>query len=584
MGKNNKHILLAVLSFSLILVSCKGTKEAKAGPDKTAESPRIKVLGDQSRFDSKYVDGCAARMKGNLEEALNLFNECKKIDPANVAVKYELATIYKLLGVNDQALLNAKACAEADQKNEWYQLILIECYNSLKQYNQSVKLRENLVKNFPARSDFKEDLAIVYSVLGQYDKAFKIYELLEKEFGVNEQISLNKVKLLKGQKKFKEAEAELKRLSGSDTLETRYYSYLADFYIERNQLEDARKMYDKILQVDPNNPVVNLALHDYYSGQGKMAEAFDYLRKAFLNPDLDASIKGNILSSFYSRIDGPSGTMYKENGMDLAQIMIQVHPQSAESNALYADFLMLDKKYKEASGYLHKAALSDKNNYRVWNQLLLTYAKLNQFDSLEHTSATAMELFPSQAKAYFFNGISNMQLKNYKKASQSLKDGLEFVADDKLLMLDFYSNLGDAYNYNKEFEKSDKAFDDGLKIDADNTYILNNYAYYLSLRKENFEKAEKLSKKANDLKPDVPEYMDTYGWILYQQKKYKEAEEWLARAAKFKPKANILEHYGDLLYRLNKPAEALKQWENAKLAGGNSDLLLKKIKDKKLDD
>lgn len=568
----------------MFLASCKGTKEAKAGPEKTTENPRIKTLGDQSRLDGLYVDGCTARMKGNLDEALKIFIECQKIDPANIAVKYELATIYKLLGVNDQALFYAKACAQAEPKNEWYQLILIDCYNVLKQYSQSVKLREGLVKNFPARNDFKEDLAIEYSILGQYDKAFKVYEELEKQYGINEQITLNKVKLLKGQKKIKEAENELKRLSASDTLETRYYSYLADFYIEKNQLDEAKRMYDKILRVDPTNPVVNLALHDYYSAQGKSAEAFDYLKKAFINPDLDANTKTNILASFYSRIDGPSGLMYKENGLELAAITIQVHPQSAEANAIYGDFLMLDKKVKEASGYFYKAAINDKNNYRVWNQLLLTYARLAIYDSLEHNSAIAMELFPSQAKAYFFNGVANIQLKNYKKAALAFKDGIEFAGDDKMLMLDFYSNMGDAYNYCKEFEKSDKAFEDGLKIDSDNTYILNNYAFYLSLRKENMEKAEKLAKKAIDLKPDVPEYMDTYGWILYQQKKYKEAEEWLARAAKLKPKSGILERYGDLLFKLNKTTEALKQWENAKLAGGNSETLLKKIKEKKLDE
>jgi Tfp pilus assembly protein PilF len=152
-------------------------------------------------------------------------------------------------------------------------------------------------------------------------------------------------------------------------------------------------------------------------------------------------------------------------------------------------------------------------------------------------------------------------------------------------MIDFYSGLGDAYNYNKEYEKSDKAFEDALKIDSDNTFVLNQYAYFLSLRKENLDRAEKLSKKANELQPGNRSYMDTYGWILYQQKKFTEAEEWLGNAAKLGPnKPDILEHYGDVLYKLNKVDEAVKQWEKAKQAGGNSETLLKKIKEKKLND
>lgn len=569
----------------LITFSCKSKKEASASSDKLHETVNQKIEAfNQIRFAGMYVDGCSARMKGNLEEAKKLFSECKRINPSNNAVKYELATIYKLLGVNDQALLNAKACAQAEPKNEWYQLLLIDCYNVLKQYSQSVKIREALVKNFPAKSEFREDLAIEYAIVGQYDKAYKIYEDLERVFGINEQITLNKTRLLKSQKKYKEAEQELLRLSASNLQETKYYSYLADFYIEQNNMTRAKMMYDKIISIEPNNPVVNLALHDYYSTQGKTTEAFECLKKAFENPDLDIITKSTIANSFYDRIDGKEGNYYRENGMILAKILVQLHPQTSEANAIYAKFLLLEKKIKEAAEYYYKAAIIEKGNLSVWNDLLHTYNTLGRYDSLERISSMGMEHFPSSADMYFFNGFANIQLKNYKKAAQSLKDGLEFV-DNKLRMLDFYVNLGDAYNYNKEYEKSDKAFDDALKIDSDNTFALNQYAYYLVLRKENLDKAEKLSKKANELLPGDRNYMDTYGLILFQQNKFKEAEPWLAGAAKLAPKnANILEHYGDVLFKLNKTNEALKFWENAKLAGGNSEALLKKIKDKKLND
>ncbi len=339
-------------------------------------------------------------------------------------------------------------------------------------------------------------------------------------------------------------------------------------------------MYDKILVIEPNNPVVNLALHDYYSGQGKMEEAFEYLKKAFENPDLDVITKESILISFYKKADIQA---YHDNGYELAKIMIKVHPGAPEANSLYADYLVMNKKFKEAAEYYGKAAASEKGNYRTWEQLIKVDYELSRYDSLEKHSAKAMEFFPSQPSVYFYNGLANIQLKKYSKAAQALKDGLEFVVDNKSQMLDFYSALGDAYNYTKEYEKSDKAYEDALKIDSDNTFVLNQYSYFLSLRKENLEKAEKLSKKSNELQPGNRKYMDTYGWILFQEKKYAEAEEWLGNASRMGKDANILEHYGDVLYKLNKVNEAVKQWENAKAAGGSSEALLKKIKEKKLD-
>ena len=524
-------------------------------------------------------------MKGNLQDALKLFNDCQKINPTNAAVKYELGTLYKLLGVNDLALVNAKGCAEADAKNEWYQLLLVDCYNVLKQYNQAIKVRESLVKTFPSKTEFQEDLAIEFTIAGQYEKAFNIYDGLEKIYGVNEQITLNKVKLLKEERKSKAAEMELLKLSASNKNETRYYSYLADFYVETGELEKAKQMYDRILVIDPSNPVVNLALHDYYSAQGKNDEAFVYLRKAFQNLDLDLKTKANIATSFYRRsveIDDPK---IKAQGEELSQILFDLYPNSPEANLLHADFLMLDGKQQQALVFYYKAAMANQRDYLTWGKLLSLEYSASNYDSLESHSAKAIDLFPSQPSNYLYNGIANIQLKNYKKAVTSLKDGLEFVVDNKSLMLDFYRSLGDANYYLEDYALSDKAFDDALKIDSDNTYVLNNYAYFLSLRNVDLEKAEKLSRRTIELKPNDKNYMDTYGWILFCQKKYKEAENWLHNATKTEQKnPNILEHYGDVLYRLNRTSEALQQWNMAKDAGGTSGSLLKKIKDKKLDD
>ena len=413
------NIFYSLATFTLLffLVSCKSKKNAQITGEKLLETTAQKAEAyNQVKFDAMYVDGCAARMKGNLDDAKKLFTECRKIKPENNAVNYELATVYKLLGVNDQALLFAKACAAAEPKNEWYQLLLVACFDVQKQYYQSIRVRETLVKNFPLRSEFKEDLAIEYALTGQYEKAFKIYDELEKVFGTNEQITLNKVKLLKNQKKFKEAEAELLRLSASNPKETKYYSFLAEFYIEQSNPAKAKEMYDKIIAIEPNNPMVNLALHDYYSAQGNMTEAFEYLRRAFENPDLDVYTKSSIVNSFIERIDGKESDYYREKGNILAKILVQVHPQSPESNAIYGRFLAIDNKPELAADYYYRAAIKEKGNFQVWSDLLRVYNNLGKYDSLEHVSAMAIDRFPNSADLYFYNGYANIQLRNYKKA------------------------------------------------------------------------------------------------------------------------------------------------------------------------
>ena len=130
---------------------------------------------------------------------------------------------------------------------------------------------------------------------------------------------------------------------------------------------------------------------------------------------------------------------------------------------------------------------------------------------------------------------------------------------------------------------SDKEFEEALQLDPDNDNVLNNYAYYLALRKQNLSKAEKLSKRSIELSPNNVSYMDTFGWILFQQEKYSEAKIYFEKALDkggFNRPA-IVEHLGDVFYKLNQPDKALENWNKSKELGNTSDLLKKKIADKK---
>lgn len=584
MYKSIKYIFLT-LGIVIVFTNCKGSRNSQRTEDTDQVKKNDLSEKDELAFAAKYIDACTARMRGNVNEALKLFNECLKLNPNSVPVKYELATVNKLLGVNDVALAYAKECAAAEPKNEWYQLILINCYRTLKQYNNSVKVQENLIKNFPNDNEFKENLAIEYSNVGQYEKAYNIYNELEKQYGVNEQLSINKIKLLQQENKYNDIEKEINKLLETAPESPRYLTYLAEHFEFIKQPEKAKSVYDKILKIDPDNATVHLALSDYYKQKGDDETAYNELKLAFLNAELDVVTKYNIAQAYFNTSRKFPESNYGTQGFELVQIMLKVHPSSPEANALYGDFLYYRKKFDEANKYFYLSAIKDKSNYLSWEKLMNCDNLINNFDSLQKHSFEAMELFPNQPMTYYYNGISNIQIHDYKKASESLRDGLEFVLDDKILMSSFYSHLGDAYYYLKDYEKSDKALDDALKINADNFYVLNNYAYYLSQRKEQLDKAEKLSKRSLELKPNEGNFMDTYGYVLFLEGKYIQAEEWLKKATELYPKkAGILERYADCLLKLNKVNEAIRYYELAIEAGGNKEKLTQKIKDKKLND
>src|SRR5690606_968952 len=112
---------------------------------------------------------------------------------------------------------------------------------------------------------------------------------------------------------------------------------------------------------------------------------------------------------------------------------------------------------------------------------------------------------------------------------------------------------------------SDQAYDQSLGYDENNAYTLNNYAYYLALRGENLDKAAIMSQRSNRLDPGNASFQDTYAWVLFKQKKYKEARVWIEKAMENTEGNNsvLAEHYADILFFLGEKDEAVKQWKKA---------------------
>ena len=95
----------------------------------------------------------------------------------------------------------------------------------------------------------------------------------------------------------------------------------------------------------------------------------------------------------------------------------------------------------------------------------------------------------------------------------------------------------------------------------------------------NLEKAEEMSRITIETEPENATYLDTYAWILFKAGKLELAKEYIEMAIRFGGDSDpdILEHCGDIMYALERNAEALEFWNKAKAAGGESERLDGKI-------
>ncbi len=569
---------LGALGLGLGLSSCKSSsKSTSSSPTKTKEL----TLYDRRKFDYLYFEGLKEKMLGNYAEALEKFGRCVQMDPTSSAPQYEIATILHNTGRAEEAIPFAKKASALDPSNPWYLQLHAECYRSAGNANEAALIYEKGIKTFPNRKDFYFELGEIYLVSGKYEKAIQVYNKLEEKTGVYEDLSVTKQKIWLRLGNIEKAVAEIQQLCDRFPTEPRFPLMIGNI-LSKSGDDKCMNYFNKAIQMAPMSGIPHLYLHDHYLSRKENVKAFAELKMAFQSSDVSIDSKTKILLEYYERTAKDASLIPQAD--TLMRIIQEVNSTDARTFTVVGDFYFRDKKYQESYEAFRKALNLDKSKYAIWYQVMVLQSQLDLYAEMKATAAEAMEFFPNEPAPYLFLAVVLLQEKNNKEAIGHLKIGKELVIDNPEMMLQFYSYLGEAYHKEQDYKNSDISFDKALSYDPKNATVLNNYAYFLSLRNTQLEKAEKMSKLANELETSSASYQDTYAWILYKMARYAEAKVWLEKAMMNggSMNSNILEHYGDVLYRLGEPAKALQFWESAKKLGKGSEFLDKKLNEKKL--
>jgi tetratricopeptide (TPR) repeat protein len=208
---------------------------------------------------------------------------------------------------------------------------------------------------------------------------------------------------------------------------------------------------------------------------------------------------------------------------------------------------------------------------------------MQDWEKLYEHSKQAMELFPNQPQIYFLHAIACFQLEKYDETISISDEGLLYVVDNDRLKGQFLMIKGEAFYKTGKIQEAFELFDQSVDLDPENYIALNNYAYYLSLAGKNLDKAERMSGRVIERFPENATYLDTYAWILFKKGEYTLAKFYMESAINFDQEGSptLYEHFGDILFKLNQIDDAVKYWEKSKEMGGKSELLEKKIVEKK---
>jgi len=576
-----KNRYLAYLSIVTILVSSCGTTK-KPVASAVQVKPEVEESSisdnDKNEFEYTFIEGLKQKMIGNPQAAITLFSKCLEINPASTSAMFELAKIYSSNGDQTSSALLLEKAINIDQQNKWYKVLLAQIYQQGKQYKKAADLYQQLYAIDPDNLEYLYMNAALLSSAKEFDRAIDIYNELEKKIGINDQISVEKQQIYQAAGKKKEAQAELQKLIDFNPAEPRYYGLMADYYLSENDDANALKYYLKILEIDPDNGFVLFSLTSYYREKGDKEKAWEYVRKGFQNKTADIETK----IQYYLMITAePEKPFFTQDQIDeLVNILVKTNSDDYRVYTVYAEYLISKGKLAEARDQLRKVLETNPDNYMIWERLLLISNDLLDFKGIYTDAEKALELFPNQPILYGLKAVACLQLEKYTEALDILKEGEPYLLDNKPMKIQFDLYRAEANYKLDRVEEAFKAFDAVIALDPENWLAMNNYAYYLSLRNENLEKAEQLSGRAVRANPENSTYLDTYAWVLFMRKEYTTARFYMDTAMKNGGDKNgvIVEHYGDILFMLGQKDKALEQWKKAVEIGDGSSLLSEKIK------
>ncbi len=574
-------IFILTLTMGCVVFSTNGQSRKKKKSADNSENIEIKDHPDTRKSEYYLTEAEKYYILEDFAKSFVLYQKALEFDENNATAYYKIAQIYQRSEEYDKSLTNAMKAVEIDPDNKYFYILLAEIYTKKNNYQSAIETYQTMFERCKDANEYLFELAALYIFQENYGEAISVYDKVEEIYGVNEQVVFQKQKLYIQLNDLEGAIEEGEKLLESFPGESDYVVALAEI-LHSNGHSDRAVSYleNYLLEFDENNPNVKILLAEIYQGKGEKDKSIVYLKDAFANTELDILVKLKVFNSYLQQLPNKD---IEATCVDLSKILMDVYPDEPDVYAVSGDLNMQLGNNQKSIEMYNTALEKGATNYNIWHNIVRISFMEEKYDDVIQYAEEAIEYYPNQVFLYFFMGTAQMSKEQYENAVESLEMGKSLSGKNYELKSTINAQLGDAYNFIKEYEKSDQSYEDALAFNPNNDHVLNNYSYFLSVRKEKLDLAYKMSSKLVKRNPDNGTFLDTHAWVLYTQGKYKDAKYYIEKAVEMgDASGTVIEHYGDILFKLGEVDSAVKQWQKAKGMDETSELIDKKIADRKL--
>ena len=519
------------------------------------------------KYLSNYLSAKISYSNQNNEDSVKYFNSSKSIINKHEGYLKEYVFALVLNGEIQKAINQIKLNKDLASSDffEADLLLLIGNFKN-KKFKTNLELLNN-IKRFQNQSRYNY---IIYETLYSYNDLF-----LNKILKINSNKNFGKLTIINNALQFcylNKPETKSKFINLINSKEGNYSRYLffyLNYIISNDEIDSAIQISQTIDEIGSNLLISQSKTWIKDSNYNKIKEIFSCQRES------------DLISEFFFLISN----FYLINE-DFEKSNFYLNLSNYLNPKFYFNLTHLVENYLENENYNIAKSLLNKFDKKDLVYYWYKLKKIAQIISKEQNSQQSLNYIEKK-----FNNYSDPSLKMLFDMGNIYKKNNEFKKSIKLYSLvlkkldkssDSYAEIlyrrGGSYERVGDYLNSDKDLIKSLSLKPDDPYVMNYLAYGWLERNYKIDEAVAMLNKAYQKKKNDPYIIDSVGWGHYLIEDYVNAEKFLQKAIELMPKDPIVnDHYGDVLWKLNRKLQAKYYWESAFNSGEANDELKENI-------
>ncbi len=541
------------------------------------------------------------------------------------------------LPVREDPLAPPVTASSAAKAGFHYSIAILHALNE--NMEEAIREMEEAIGHDPTSPYLAKELASFYTEKGDAAKAMVICQKILQEHPDDIETRLLLGGLYLNQKDYQGATAEYRRVIVLDPKKTAAHFYLGSSLAETKKLDEAVVAFQELLKIDPEHFMGNYYLARILAEMKRYDEAETGFKKTLsVRPQIESvMIELAVLYERQKKIP---------QALEVYRNFINLFPTRLQARIKLGELYLQEQRYAEAEGTFEQVLALDAKNREARITLGLIYLERGQHEKAIEKFSALIQEYPTEYRLVYLLGTTYEETKADAKALETLRkipaaeeqfssaqirvgmilkkqqrtaeavdsllqairkkgdapglyaflasiyeDEKKYSAAEELIQeglrintgsVDLHFSLGVLFEKTDRFEQSIEAMKTVLKMEPDHAEALNFIGYMYADRGIHLEEAERMIRKALQMKPGNGYMIDSLGWVCFRTNRLEEAVRYLKEAVEALPEdAAILEHLGDVYVRTGQSGEASTAYDKAIRFNPGNNLLKKKIDDLK---